>query len=122
MCSDQTREKQISKELQANQKVKVNEELKQLKKIREEKGKCASIYSLREKILGKRKTKEEPTAIMDPETKKLIFKPSEILRVSVEYCQKLLTNDSPKEEFEKNFWRVHEFITKMSFSSTWILN
>ena len=46
-------EKKISKELKHKQKVDLNRELDRLKSIKESKGKTATIYSFREKILEK---------------------------------------------------------------------
>ena len=53
--------------------------------------------------------------IVDPKTKQTIFKPSEILRISADYCQNLLTNKTLKEKFREDSEQkkiVHEVRTK----------
>ena len=89
----------ISGELREKQSKQLKREFENLLSKKSKKGKSAAVFSLREKILGKKKAPEEPTAIINPNNNEIVFKPSEILRLSVEHCQKLLKNNEPKDDF-----------------------
>ena len=89
----------------------MDRELEGLKRLKETKGNAAAVFSLKGKIVGKKKDPDEPSVVMDPKTKKLSFKPSEIVKISADYCQDLLTNREPRKGYEDDLeWklRVHE--------------
>lgn len=71
-----------------------------LRKIQKTKGKVAAIFKVKEKIVGNKKINSDgPTAVKDPTTNELIFKPSKILSVCATYVKELLTNREPREDF-----------------------
>ena len=73
--------------------------LKALKECKNLKGKSASIFKLKESIVGSKKSKQEPTSIKDPKTNKEIFEPKLIKEKSLDYCVSLLTNREPNGSF-----------------------
>ena len=74
-----------------------------LKRIQSTKGKTAAVFKLREDINGSSKSSNEPVVINDPETGVPVMTPTEIKKVSLNYCVKLLTNREPKEKYLKYF-------------------
>ena len=108
-------EKEICIELKERQRMKLNEEIEFLNKVKESKGKAAAIFKLKENILGKKKSTDEPSSIFDPMTNTHSFKPSDIVRISADYCEELLKNDDPKEGFEEDILfkrRIHSLRMK----------
>ena len=93
-------DKQINEELLKEQRKVFEEELETLKNIKANKGKSAAIFETKQKIVGRKKSGQEATVIINPENGKEVNRPKEIKRVCLEYCSKLLTNRSPKEDFE----------------------
>ena len=93
-------------------------DIKYLEGLRKEKGKSAAVFSLKEKILGKKKSSQERTVIKDPVTGREVSTPSEIKRVSLDYLVNLLSNKPVKEEYaevlnvkrELHFERMAEVI------------
>ena len=74
-----------------------------MQRIRERKGKAASVFYLKEKLLGsKKKDSEAPTVVLNPKNNELVFQLKEIIRVSAEYLKDLLTNRDPKEEYRED--------------------
>ena len=85
--------------------------MEKIERIKGRKGCAAAVSNVKDSIVGKKKDVEEPCAILDPATNKLVFKPFEIVRVSAEYVKKLLTNRDPRDGFEEDIlWkkRVHD--------------
>ena len=108
-------DREIARELQAKQTKELQDEMEKLEGIKERKGCAAAVSNIRDSIVGKKKDVEEPCAVLDPDTNKLVFKPSEIVRVSAEYVRKLLKNRDPRDGFEEDIlWkkRVHELRMK----------
>ena len=60
------------------------------------KGKAASVFNLKDKIIGSKKKQQEPAVIKDPNTKKIVTYIEEIKRISLKYCVDLLTNRKHK--------------------------
>ena len=60
------------------------------------KGKAASVFNLKDKIIGSKKKQQEPAVIKDPNTKKIVTNIEEIKRISLKYCVDLLTNRKHK--------------------------
>ena len=117
-------EEKISKELQKKQKQNIENEISNLKSIRESKGKSASVFRLKEKIVGKKKASDGPSVVLDPKTNNPIFKPSSILKASVDYCKQLLTNDEPKDDFDKDLKlkrMVHDVRMKEAYNEDYEL-
>ena len=104
-------DKEIAYELKTKQMREVENEIDNLNKIKEAKGTAATVSTIKESIIGKKKDSDEPCVVIDPKTNKLVFKPSEILKVCADYVKNLLTNREPREGFEKDLqWkhRVHD--------------
>ena len=98
----QSIEKEMAKNLLMHQRVNFEKELENMKEMRKTKGKAAVIFNLKEKIVGEKKSVQEATVLIDHESKKEVYTPEEIKRVSIEYCQKLLTNREPKAEYKED--------------------
>ena len=83
------------------------------------KGKAAELFSLRDKILGKRKGTQDQVVINDPETGEDVYTPEEIKKVSLKYLVNLLKTKVPKPEYaeiiakkkELHYKRMEEEIT-----------
>ena len=69
--------------------------IKSLKEVSKNKGKSASIFKLKESVVGPKKTQQEPTYVKDPKTKKEVFDVKMIKQKSLDYCVDLLTNRAP---------------------------
>ena len=68
----------------------------------EKKGKCAAVFSLKAKILGEKKEKQEAVVIEDPDTEELLFDAESIKAASLKYLKDLLTNRDPREGYEND--------------------
>ena len=86
--------------IQFNQRDAFEKEMADLRDVRRCKGKAASIFNLKEKIVGSKKTQAEAVVVRDPASGKDICDPTQIKKVSLDYCSDLLTNRSPKPEYE----------------------
>ena len=101
----------ITAELLSKQRERFEKEIKSLKEIKATKGKAASIFDLKNRIVGSKKADQEATVVKDPATGKDVHEPAEIKKVSLAYCVKLLTNREPKDKFKDDIElkkRVHE--------------
>ena len=92
----------IAKSLQIKQKKNLDNELEKLTDLIENNGRPKAASYLKESILGNKKNTDEPCAIRNPKTNKLVFNSQEIIKVSADYCVDLLTNREPKEGFEND--------------------
>ena len=121
--SDNTRElksidSKMAKLLKDIESEKYERDMKHLVNIKETKGKSASVFALKDKILGKKKSPLEPIVLLDPETGGEVNTPAEIKRVSLKYCVNLLKKKRPKSKFsdilkakkERHFERMSEII------------
>ena len=72
-----------------------------MEKIRQKKGKAASIFKLKDKIVGEEKESPESVAIIHPVTKIKLFNHDEILEAAVDYVHNLLKDNEPKDDFIK---------------------
>ena len=70
-----------------------------MKELGNKKGKTALIFNLKDKVVGKRKVGQEATVLKDPKTNEEVNTPAGIKKVSIDYCQELLTNREPKDEY-----------------------
>ena len=73
---------QIAQELKSRQRKEIEKEVEGLKSLKETKGNAAAVFRLKGKIVGKKRDPDEPSAVIDPKTKKLAFKPSEIFSLT----------------------------------------
>ena len=95
-------EEKITKEVLSTQRMKLEKEIEALKNMKSKKGKSAVIFNLKDRIVGKKKTIQEPTTMVDPETKEDLKTREKIKEASLSYCVDLLTNRSPKPGFEED--------------------
>ena len=76
----------------------VEEELSNIKKTKN--GKAGQVWAVRKKVIGDKKTKILPTAIIDPETNKLVVNAHRIKEVTLKYCIDTLRNNEPEDAFK----------------------
>ena len=57
-----------------------------LKRLLNAKGKSAAISNLKEKVLGSKKGKHDPIAILDPKTGNEVSDARKIKEISLQYC------------------------------------
>ena len=101
----------LSNALNAVDRKNLERDIGNLQNVKKSKEKSASVFKLRENILGSKKREMEPVVVIDPDTGERADTPEEIKRVSLNYCKKLLTNRSPKPDYEesmKNKYKLHE--------------
>ena len=102
---------EICAELKVRERKEMEKELEYIQSTKENKGKAAAIFGIRNKVLGKKNSSDEPSVILHPKTGIPMMKPNEIKEICVDYCKDLLTNKEPKEDFIEDLqWkrRVHE--------------
>ena len=68
-------DKEMANVISEMQSKQFEREITKLEDIRKEKGKAAAVFRLKEKILGKKKTGQEPIVMKDPVTGKELTKP-----------------------------------------------
>ena len=73
--------------------------MKEMEKI---KGRSAVVFKLKERVVGEKKSGQEATVMIDPTTNEEVNTPEGIKRVSIDYCQNLLTNRDPKPEYSED--------------------
>ena len=107
---------EVNKKLTVNYLQEQREDLekgfKSLKETWKTKGRSASIFKLKEIVVGPKKPQQEPTSIKDTESKKEIFDVEKIRNKSLEYCVNLLTNRAPREgyaQYIKSKNAIHEY-------------
>ena len=94
-------DKEIAEQLLSEQRKNLENELSKLKEIKAQKGRAASVFHLKERIVGSKKSQQEPAVIRDPDTKEYVTDAKEIKRISLKYCVDLLTNREPKDGYEE---------------------
>ena len=100
-CIDEVDER-ICDEIQEKQRSEMSKELDKLYDLKRNKGNAAAVFELKEKVLGKKKGVEGPTAITNPITNETTFNPKEILKICADYCVNLLKNREPSESFKED--------------------
>ena len=101
----------LSKALLAKQTEALSSELSNMKSLQSKKGFASAIFQLKDDILGSKKMAQEASSLIDFKTGCLLTNPSDIKRVSLQYCQELLTNRNPKDGFEVDIeikYQIHE--------------
>ena len=94
-------ETEMAEVLKDIQTKKHEKDLKHLKELKSNKGKAAAIFSLRDKVLGMKKSSQEQVAVINPVTGHYVYTAEEIKQVSLDYCVNLLTKKEQKEEVER---------------------
>ena len=92
----------ISNLLLKNQRIEYEKKLENLRTLKSTKGRSAAVFSLRAKVLGEKKVRQEAAAVEDPVTKVIIYDAENVKDTSLEYLKNLLSNRKPKEEYEKD--------------------
>ena len=64
-------------------------------------GRVGNVFKMRKMIAGQRKDIQEPTAIKDPETDKIVMEADEIKKVTLKYCVSNLKNKKPSDDTKK---------------------
>ena len=68
--------------------------------MQKKKGKTATVFKLKEKLYGSKKSKQDIVSITDPITNEIVTDRNKIKEVTLKYCGDLLTNRKPKEEYK----------------------
>ena len=76
--------------------------MKNLEETKFIRGISAAIFTLKEKILGKKKIGQEQVMVLEPETRKELYSPNEIKEASLNYCVNLLKKNEPNGKFAKD--------------------
>ena len=92
---------QMASTLKEMEKETFEKDVKYLENLRKEKGKSAAVFSLKEKILGRKKRTQERVVLNDPETGRDVTTPAEIKRVSLNYLVNLLSNKTVRKEYSE---------------------
>ena len=92
---------EITNKILSKQRNNLEYELKQLKSLAKHKGKTAAIFNLKGKVIGNKKTEQEPTSMKHPVTHEVLTKRSEIKKAALAYCVDLLDNRKPKAGYEE---------------------
>jgi hypothetical protein len=71
--------------------------------LKKEKGKSASVFKLKEKIVRTKKVSQEAVSMKDPEYGEIILDSKKLKEASVKYLSNLLTKRNPKEDFKEKF-------------------
>ena len=74
-------------------------DIRSLEHLRNTKGKAASIFALKDKVLGKKKGQQEQVFITNPITGEDVYNPEQIKSVSLSYLTNLLKTKEPKDEY-----------------------
>ena len=101
----------LSEALLAKQTEALSSELSNMKNLKSKKGFSSAIFQLKDDILGSKKMAQEAASLIDYKTGCLLTNPSDIKRVSLQYCQELLTNRNPKDGFVADIeikYQIHE--------------
>ena len=92
---------EIAEEIEKVRKDNLEKELDHIKDLKNKKGKIAAVFNIKESIIGNKKSVQEPTTLINPDTNMEVTSVNEIKSVSLKYCKKLLTNRPPKADFEE---------------------
>ena len=71
-------ERKIAENLLAEQRINLEKEFTKLKDLKYRKGSSASIFELRNKVVGKKKMEQEATVVKNPTNNKKVTEPNEI--------------------------------------------
>ena len=93
-------DKEIPNELKKVRKENFEKKINSIVNVKKKKGNCAAIFQLKEDVVGSKSTPNEATILIDPKTNSEVNSVKEIKRISLQYCQELLTNRKPSEGFE----------------------
>ena len=93
----------INNKIHEQQLKNYEKKLADLKKLKNEKGKSAAVFKLKDKIVGNKKVGQEAVSMKDPVSGELIVEQEELKKASAKYVSSLLTNRPPLNEFKEEF-------------------
>ena len=91
----------MTSKILSKQREYLEKELKQLKEMRNNKGKAAAIFNLKDKVTGKKKSGQEAITMKHPGSNEVLSNKNEIKKAALNYCVDLLDNRKPKVGFEE---------------------
>ena len=91
-------EEKISEKLCEAQRKIVERELDEMNEAKK-KGRCGAIFKLKAKVIGEKKEGAEAIAIKNPTNGNMVYDSDEIKTISLKYCQDLLKDKKPDDEF-----------------------
>ena len=100
-CDEDAINEKINNKLIEYQLKDYERKLKSLNSLKNEKGKSAAVFKLKEKIVGSKKVAQEQVSMKDPVSGELIVENDKLREASVKYVSNLLTNRSPLEDFKE---------------------
>ena len=74
-------------------------EIEKLKDISLKKGRSAMIFKLKDEVIGKKVTSQEPIVMYDSDSNVMLKDRKQIRDASLNYCVSLLTNRPPKDKY-----------------------
>ena len=69
-------------------------------KLKQRNGTAATLFRVKNNVVGNKTSTQEPTSIIDPTSGELLFEPKKIKDACLAYCKQLLTNSVPKEDIK----------------------
>ena len=91
-------EEKINEKLCEAQRKVVERELEELHEA-QKKGNCGAVFILKAKVFGEKKEGAEAIAIKNPANGNMVYDPEEIKAFSLKYCQELLKDKKPDNEY-----------------------
>ena len=89
---------EIKEDILKEQEEKVSKEIEDIKSMK--KSKVGKIWEIRRRVLGGKKATQEATAIVDPNSGKIVASRAEIKQVSLDYCKDTLKDNDPTKGYE----------------------
>ena len=87
------------KELMRMQYSQMEDEINKLKLAKY--GRATNVHKMKEKVTGSKKAQQEPHAIFDAETEKLVISNDKIKEVTLKHCLNALKDNTPGEEVKQ---------------------
>ena len=91
-----------AKDLMEEQEKRAEDELNKIKEIG--KSKVGKIWEIKKKVVGGKKATMEATAIVNPETGKMVVGIDDIKKVTLKYCKETLGKNEPENEFKDDIY------------------
>ena len=91
-------EAKISEKLLEAQRKSIEKELEDIREAKKN-GRCAAVFKLKAKVAGEKKETAEAIAIKDPVSGAMLYDHEEIKSASLNYCQNLLKDKKPDDEY-----------------------
>ena len=98
ICIDCTTQEEKDEVLLKEQGDKLEKEINEIKL--QGKGRLTRIFKMKQKVLGSKKTSQEPSAIRDPASGDLLVSNADIKRTTLQYCVNNLKNNAVSKNVE----------------------